>query len=147
MAVDDNFMGLLFGMTAQQALARYDLQLVPKPEDKFYCYLVVTPRLAADKAEFIKARLVLWQKSFLPRQIEFVDSKGDQIIWDVLRIDPNAQFHATDFQKPQLPAGWKFEAQQLPPHRPGGRRCRRRLPRGPTAKNDVPAETPSRPAG
>src|SRR4051794_31863084 len=32
-AVDDNFLGLLFGMSSQEAKRRYELQLVPKPED------------------------------------------------------------------------------------------------------------------
>jgi TIGR03009 family protein len=115
--IDDNFLGLLFGMSAQQAQLRYDLQLVPKPEDKNYYYILVTPKLPADRAEFIKARLVLWQKSFLPRQIEFVDRTGNPILWDIQRIDPNAPLRATDFQRPQLPAGWtqKVEPRPAPP--------------------------------
>ncbi len=112
--IDDNFLGLLFGMSAQQALRRYELQLVPKPEDKNYYYIIVTPRLAADKAEFIKARLVLWQNSFLPRQIEFVESNGNPILWEILRIDPNARLGPNDFQPPALPAGWQKKLEPLP---------------------------------
>jgi TIGR03009 family protein len=118
--IDDNFLGLLFGMSAQQAQRRYDLQLVPKPGDTNYYYIVVTPKLAADKAEFIKARLVLWQKSFLPRQIEFVDRTGSPILWDILKIDPNARLGPADFQKPQLPAGWHMKVEPPPaPPLPG----------------------------
>src|SRR5437868_1250785 len=57
-AVDDNFMGLLFGMSAQEAQRRYELTVMK--QDQWYYYLSVKPRLAADRAEFTEARLALW---------------------------------------------------------------------------------------
>jgi TIGR03009 family protein len=120
-AIDDNFLGLLFGMSAQEAQRRYDLQLVKT--DANYHYILVKPRMAADKAEFIEARLVLWQQSFLPRQIEFVEPSGNPIKWDIQRIDPNAQLRATDFAPPRLEPGWQRVAvpppAALPPGSPG----------------------------
>jgi TIGR03009 family protein len=113
-AIDDNFLGLLFGMSALEAQRRYDLRVVPKPEDKHYHYVEVTPRMTSDRAEFIKARLVLWQNSFLPRQIEFVEPNGNPILWDVLKIDANARLGPADFQTPKLPAGWKSKVEPAP---------------------------------
>lgn len=106
-AVDDNFLGLLFGMSAQEAQRRYQLELVPKPNDKWYYYLRVKPRLAADKAEFTEARLVLFQQTMLPRQIEFEQPNGNPIKWDIPRIDVNARLGPADFAPPRLDRDWQ----------------------------------------
>jgi TIGR03009 family protein len=117
-AFDDNFMSLLFGMTAQQAQQRYELRLVPKPEDKWYYYMTIKPRMAADKREFSEARLVLWQQTMLPRQIEFVGPQGNTIKWEIPKIDTNAQLGPKDFVMPKLPANWTMK-QEPPPPLPG----------------------------
>jgi TIGR03009 family protein len=120
-AIDDNFLGLLFGMSAQEAQRRYSLKL--KGSDANYHYILVTPRLPKDRAEFIEARLVLWQKSFLPRQIEFVEPSGNPIKWDIQRIDANAPLGPLSFAPPQrLEPGWKKEIVPVPTaplYRPG----------------------------
>lgn len=103
-AFDDNFLGLLFGMSAQEAKRRYDMKLVKS--DQYYHYLIVKPLLPGDKAEFTEARLVLWVQSMLPREISFVQPNGSPIKWDIARIDPNARLGPTDFQKPKLD-GWQ----------------------------------------
>src|SRR5204862_350029 len=54
---DDNFLSFLFGMKAADAKKRYDLKL--EREDKWYIYINVVPKGAADKADFTKARIVL----------------------------------------------------------------------------------------
>jgi TIGR03009 family protein len=113
-AVDDNFMSLLFGMSAQEAKRRYDLTLVPNDKDQFYHYLLVKPRMAADKAEFTDARLVLWKQTMLPRQIEFVQPSGNPIKWDIPKIDAAAKLGPKDFQKPQLPRDWQTIAVPAP---------------------------------
>jgi TIGR03009 family protein len=109
-AVDDNFMGLLFGMSAQEAQRRYDLTLTG--QDGNYYYLNVLPRLPADKAEFTKARLALYAagspRAYLPREIQFVQPNGNSIAWDIPKIDANAPLRATDFVKPQVPRDWKL---------------------------------------
>ena len=55
----------------------------------------------------MEARLVLWQQSFLPRQIEFVEPSGNPIRWDIQRIAPNAPLRATDFAPPRPEPGWQ----------------------------------------
>jgi TIGR03009 family protein len=128
-AIDDNFLGLLFGMSVQEVQRRYQLQLVKT--DANYHYIVVTPQLAADKAEFAKARLVLWQQSMLPRQIEFVATAPTDklILWDVPKVDTNPRIGPANFQKPPLPKGWKVE-----------------MERSPAAASQAPAAGPGTPA-
>jgi TIGR03009 family protein len=110
-ALDDNFLGLLFGMSVQETQRRYQLELVKT--DANYYYIVVTPRLTPDKAEFTKARLALWQQTLLPRQIDFVEPNGNRITWDIVSVNTNARLTVTDFQRPQLPKGW--QTQMVPP--------------------------------
>jgi TIGR03009 family protein len=106
-ALDDNFLGLLSGMDAREAKRRYDLQLVKK--DQWYYYLVVKPRLPADKAEFTEARLVLLAQTMLPREISFIPPNGNIIKWDIPRLNPAAAIGPADFAPPQLPRDWKIE--------------------------------------
>ena len=98
--------------------------------DANYHYILVTPRLPADKAEFNKARLVLWSPTMLPRQIEFIQNNGDKIMWDIQRIDTNPKLGPADFQRPQM-RGWQTQMVPPPgaaagpaagPGRPAGRR-------------------------
>jgi TIGR03009 family protein len=111
-AVDDNFMGLLSGMSMQEAQRRYELKLIPKPEDNWYQYLLVKPRLPADKAEFTEARLVLFRpdrpNALLPAQIEFVQPNGNPIRWDIKKIDVTTRLGPNDFAKPRLERDWQW---------------------------------------
>lgn len=104
-AMDDNFLGLLFGMSAQEAQRRYELKLAGT--DKYYYYILVKPRMAADKAEFIEAQLVLWQASFLPRQITFVEPTGNPIKWEIPTINSSARLGPADFTPPRQEPGWQ----------------------------------------
>jgi TIGR03009 family protein len=109
-ALDDNFLGFLFGMEAREAKRRYDLRLVK--QDQWYDYLIVRPLMPADKAEFTEARLVLYNRSqpnaFLPRQMIFIPANGTEITWEVMQITPNAPLGPLNFEKPRLLPGWKF---------------------------------------
>jgi TIGR03009 family protein len=111
-AMEDNFMGLLFGMSSQEAKRRYDLQLKEKAGDTWYSYLLVKPRMPADKAEFTEARLVLWQANrpngLLPAQISFGQTNGNTIQWDILNINAAPKLGPTDFAKPQVPKDWQW---------------------------------------
>src|SRR5262249_32257012 len=74
---DDNFLTFLFGMKADEARKRYDLTLTK--EDKWYIYIEVKPRFAADRADFARARLVLNRDSYLPRQLWFEHGNGNEV--------------------------------------------------------------------
>jgi TIGR03009 family protein len=106
---DDNFLSFLFGMKAVEAKARYNIVHVPSPAtDKWYYYLRIHPKAAADKADFTEARLVLTANNFLPRQLWFQQPNGSEVTWDFPKVVNNAELHATDFGQPNLPAGWQF---------------------------------------
>jgi TIGR03009 family protein len=101
---DDNFLSFLFGMKAEEE-ERYDLKFVK--EDQYYYYIEVFPRIDQDKADFQKARLVLNKDSFLPRQLWFEQPSGDTVTWDVPKLDMNAPLNRQEFDRPQVPQGWK----------------------------------------
>ena len=104
----DNFLPFLQGMKAQDAKARYGLKLLKV--DNNYVYIEIMPRLPEDKADFRMARLVLWNGSFLPRELRFVDVNGNENVWDIPKIQANdAQVTRNTFTAPKLPEKWKWE--------------------------------------
>lgn len=107
---EDNILSFLFGMKAEEAKRRYDLKLVK--EDQWYIYVEVLPKLPSDKADFQKARLVLNQSNFLPRELWFEQPNGDEVKWDLPKADVNPKLSRTDFLQPQLPPGWT--SQRMP---------------------------------
>ncbi len=107
---DDNFLSFLFGMKAEEAKRRYDLRLAK--EDQWYVYIEIQPRFPADKADFHKARLVLLNNTFLPRQLWFEQPNGNEITWDIPKIESGAaaKVQRTDFAPPSAPpTGWTFQ--------------------------------------
>jgi TIGR03009 family protein len=104
---DDNFLSFLFGMKAEEAKKRYELKIVK--EDQYYYYVHVLPRLAADKADFQEARLALNKTSFLPREVRFTQPNGNEIIWDISKIDPSARLDRREFGQPATPPGWNLQ--------------------------------------
>jgi TIGR03009 family protein len=111
---DSSFLSFLFGMKAEEAKRRYQLTL--DREDQHYYYVMVLPRFPEDKADFQKARLVLAKQSFLPRELWFVQPNGDEVRWDIPRIDNGAKLNPNDFTNPQTPPGWTM--QQVPRAQP-----------------------------
>ncbi|MFN4259993.1 MAG: TIGR03009 domain-containing protein [Gemmataceae bacterium] len=101
---DDSFLGLLFGMNAEEAKRRYDLRLVK--EDQWYVYVEIFPRFAADKVDFQKARLVLNQNTFLPRELWFEQPNGNEVKWDMPKIQSGVRLEAREFTPPGTPPGW-----------------------------------------
>jgi TIGR03009 family protein len=107
---DDNFLSFLFGMKADEAKRRYELKLVGDPNDKYYYYVLITPRFPVDKAEFQSARLALTKSGFLPRQLTFRETNGAETTWDIPKIETGVQLNRNLFTKPTLPFGWKYAA-------------------------------------
>jgi hypothetical protein len=104
--------------------ARYNLQLSndklhPDGEDKYYIYVDVIPKTAADKADFQRAQLVLNKDNFLPRRLWFEAPNKSEILWDITSIDDKAMPKRTDFDAPTPPPGWKLvpvdSKSELPP--------------------------------
>jgi TIGR03009 family protein len=103
---DENFITLLLGMKADEAKRRYILSLAK--EDKWYVYVDVAPRFPADKADFKRARLVLNKDSFLPRQLWFEHPNGNEVTWDIPRMQTGVVLAAKNFDAPATPTGWKM---------------------------------------
>lgn len=107
---NDNILGFVFGMTARAAKQRYHLTYQPPPEkDKWYYYIGIQPKEAADKADFSEARLVLWNTTFLPRQFWYVQPNGNEIRWEFPKITPGVAIAPIEFGAPTPPPGWRFE--------------------------------------
>jgi TIGR03009 family protein len=103
---DDNFLTFLFGMKADEARKRYELTL--SKEDAWYIYIEVTPRLAADRATFTRARFVLNRYSYLPRRLWFEEGNGNEVTWDIPRVQTGVAVDRRVFEAPKPPRGWKL---------------------------------------
>lgn len=117
-AVNNDFLSFFFGMKATEAKQRYDLKLVK--EDQWYYYLEVQPKLAADKADFSKARLVLNVATMLPREVWFEQPNGNEVKWDLPKVERDVKIDRNEFAPPTtLPAGWNLvrvpRAESSPP--------------------------------
>ena len=115
---EDSFLGFLFGMKAVDAKKNYDLKLY-KVDDN-YVYIDVAPKTAAGKADFTRARMVLDKVTYMPRQLWFEEANGNEITWDIPRIQQGVSLDRRIFDTPRTPAGWKL------------------VPISPTAKADAP---------
>jgi hypothetical protein len=100
-------------MKAQDARARYDMKLVK--EDQWYAYLDVLPRTPQDRADFQRARVVLNRTNFLPRQLWFEKSNGDEVTWDLPRLDPGVPVDRREFDPPGVPQGWRVLEEAVKP--------------------------------
>jgi TIGR03009 family protein len=105
----NNFLSFIFGMRAAAAKQRYVLTWVPPAaNDKWYYYIDIRPRDAADKADFSRARLYLTASTFLPRRLWFEQPNGNEIMWDFPQVTPNAQINPQEFADPTPPPGWRI---------------------------------------
>ncbi len=105
-AEDNNLLSLLFGMKAEDAKRRYELKL--SNEDANYIYVYITPRSAADKADFQNARLVLNKSNYLPRQLWFEHANRSTVLWDIPNLQVGMALDRRVFDAPQAPPGWKL---------------------------------------
>jgi TIGR03009 family protein len=103
---EDNLLSFMFGMKAEDAKKRYDLKLYK--EDEFYVYIDVLPRDNADKADFKRARIVLYKANYLPRQLWLEQVNATEMTWDIPRIDDKTKVERSLFDVPRTPAGWKM---------------------------------------
>jgi TIGR03009 family protein len=115
-------LGLMFGMKADAAKKRFHLSLYK--EDANYLYIDVLPKEPADKAEFVRARLVLTIKTMLPRQVWLEQPNGNTTLWDMPNSGANVNLDPKYFDKPIPPKDWKIvpvlrQREELPKDRIG----------------------------
>ncbi len=109
---DDSSLAFLFGMKGAEAKGRYNLKL--HNVDQNYVYIDVESKNPVDRADFVKARLVLNKDTFLPRQIWFETPNAGEVLWDLSNIQPNAIIKPEVFATPQTPKDWKSVPAQTP---------------------------------
>lgn len=105
-AEENNLLSLLFGMKAEDVKRRYELKLAN--EDTNYIYVYITPRSAADKSDFQRARLVLNKSNYLPRQLWFEHANRSTVLWDIPNLEVGMALDRKTFDAPQPPPGWKL---------------------------------------
>ncbi len=108
-ASDDSFIDFLFQMKVTALMKRYDLTLT-RPDDANYVYFEIKPKSTVDKAEFQRARLVLYKRDYLPAQLWFEEPNGNQHTWELTKVrgnDPGVT--AKDFVAPEKPTGWELK--------------------------------------
>lgn len=103
---DDGFLGLMFGMRAEEARRRFVLNLFK--EDAYYVYVDIVPRFPADRADFSRARLVLMKDTFMPRQLWFEHPNGNEVTWDIPNLRTGVSLDRRMFDAPRTPPGWKL---------------------------------------
>lgn len=108
-AAEDNLLTLIFPMKPAQAKQRYEMTYVPPPPgDTWYHYIEIKPKLPQDKADFTRARLVLFTSNHLPAQFWFEERNGSEVRWDFRNVAPGVQLNVNEFAQPTLPPGWQF---------------------------------------
>jgi TIGR03009 family protein len=106
MGDDSSLISLLFGMKSEDIKKRYEIGLTV---DADYYYLEIKPRMAADRIDFQRARVVLDSTTFLPRQLWFEEPNGNQITWDLPKIQKNIKLDRATFDTPSKPDdSWKI---------------------------------------
>jgi len=108
--VENNLIGLLFGMKAAQAKVRYNIDL--EHTDAHYYYLRIEAKSPNDKADFNKAQLVLNRTTYLPRQLNFEQVNGNKVTLDLPSIQtPAPNVLPADFMQPNVPG---FKLNRIP---------------------------------
>jgi TIGR03009 family protein len=106
---DENFLSFMFGMKAEDAKKRFNLQITKdKENDPYYVYIDIQPREDRDKVDFEVARLVLNKDTYLPRQLWFRHPNKDETTWDIPQAKSGVQLDRREFQAPKAPDGWKM---------------------------------------
>lgn len=115
----ESFLSFLFGMGAEEAKRRYDMELVypvdkdtkKQIRDPNYHYIRITPKLAQDKSDFVLARLTLFRSNNLPAEIHYLQPNKNEIKWSFSELQLDRQIPLTFFQ-PDEPKDWRIERVQ-----------------------------------
>jgi TIGR03009 family protein len=106
---DDSFLDNFFQLKAESMRKRYDMTLV-MPDDPNYIYFDLKPKMEADKAEFQRARLVLYKKNYLPAQLWFEEPNGNHHTWELTHVTANdPAVKPAEFVAPEKPKGWEIK--------------------------------------
>jgi TIGR03009 family protein len=84
-------LGFVYGMTAVEAKARFDMKLVRQFSKGGIDYAEVhaTPRTQADQQDFKTAKLLIDLRTYLPKELNFVEPNGNEQHWMFDRLETN----------------------------------------------------------
>jgi TIGR03009 family protein len=95
-------------VTAGETKRLYETKLLKM--DQWYVYIGLKPRIEDARDFGVRGRLVLNKSTQLPRQWWFEQENGNEVTWDVVRIEENVPLSKKDFREAALvPAGWKLQ--------------------------------------
>jgi TIGR03009 family protein len=104
-----HILDFLFGMKAAQAKQHFKLEYIAPPaDDKYYYFIMITPKNDCQKEDFIRARLVVLRSNFMIAQLWYEEPNGNEITWNFSKIVSPAKLDALEFQQPTPPAGWQL---------------------------------------
>lgn len=113
---------IMAGMTAQNALARFDIRaLKPNQPNDPYVYLELKPKFKEDAGEFEVMQLILIPptvagRAYLPRRVKVTKPGGQKVeMWDFPdpQVNPNG-IEEKHFLGVKPPDGWKVQQADLP---------------------------------
>jgi TIGR03009 family protein len=127
---DDGAMPFLVGMKAATAKKRYTMKI--SKIDENYTYLEIYPNFDRDRADFIYAKLSLFNKDWpkwpkdTPYYVYWVEPNNVEVRWDIkqLQRDVPGSVDRREFDKPTLPPGWQLKTdpqRTTPPPASGSR--------------------------
>lgn len=109
-------LGFVYGMSAAEAKARFDLKLIREfsKGNGEYAEIHATPRTQLDQQEFKLAQLVIDKKTLLPKELRIIETNGDEQHWIFDRLETNlkppvnpAQLEPFDRNKVKELKNWK----------------------------------------
>jgi len=98
----------LFGMPAKKAQARYHLAFnprQPKEKRKTEIWLMIKPKLPSDAANWSSAKVVLDRATYLPNEVQMVDTSGNLItvyVFSKRKVNQNSILPWNNPFKPNL---------------------------------------------
>jgi TIGR03009 family protein len=84
-------LGFIYGMTATEAKARFDMKLVRQfsKNGAEYAEIHATPRTQAEQQDFKTARILIDLRTYLPKELNFVEPNGNEQHWIFDRLETN----------------------------------------------------------
>jgi hypothetical protein len=120
-AQEEGPLRLLFGVKPETAHARYGFEILKKTADSIT--VRISPKLEADRQEFLEAVLMLDTKSFMPRRLDVKENADTDVSYVFSMIvtnidDPELEILVTDFDPPKInKKDWKVTRQKLEPEK------------------------------
>jgi TIGR03009 family protein len=84
-------LGFVYGMTATEAKARFDMKLIRQfsKAGSDYAEIHATPRTQVDQQDFKSAQIIIDLRTYLPKELKLVEPNGSEQHWMFDRLETN----------------------------------------------------------